>query len=71
MGDGAGRNSGGVPNGAGYDGGNFYGSFDGVYSTPAFSAAAEQIVVEGGVDHILIPNIARTGGNQWAAIALE
>lgn len=71
VGNGAGPNSGGVPEGAGYDGGQWYGSFDGVYYIAAFGAAAEQIVTEGSVDHLVIPNIARTGDGQWVAIALE
>ena len=63
--------TGGTPEGSAFDGGQWYGSFDGVFFTPAFGAAAEQIITEGGVDYLVIPNIARTGDDQWAAIAME
>lgn len=53
------------------EGGQFYGSFDGVFYTPSFGATAEQIVTLGGVDHLLIPNVYRTGDGEYAAFALE
>lgn len=71
IGDGAGTNSGGAPSGDGYDGGQWYGSFDGIFYTPAFGAAAEQIINFGGKDYLVIPNIARTGDGEWAAFLLE
>ena len=71
VGNGAGPLSGGSPTVGGPDGGQWYGSFDGVFFTPSFGAAAEQIVTIDSVDYILIPNISRTGDSQYAAIALE
>ena len=71
IGNGAGPSAGGTPEAPGYDGGQWYGSFDGVFYTSAFGAAAEQIVTEGSVDYMLVPNIARTGDGRWAAIAME
>ena len=53
------------------EGGQFYGSFDGVFYTPAFGATAEQIATVNGVDHLLVPNVYRTGDGQYAAFALE
>jgi hypothetical protein len=53
------------------EGGQFYGSFDGVFYTPAFGATAEQISTVNSVDHLLIPNVYRTGDGQYAAFALE
>lgn len=53
------------------EGGQFYGSYDGVYYTPAFGATAEQEVVVGGVTHVMFPNVGRTGDGHFAALALE
>lgn len=53
------------------EGGQFYGSFDGVFYTPAFGATAEQIATVNSVDHLLVPNVYRTGDGQYAAFALE
>lgn len=53
------------------EGGQFYGSFDGVFYTPSFGATAEQITTVGGVDHLLVPNVYRTGDGEYAAFALE
>ena len=71
IGDGAGVRSGGAVEYGAPDGGNWYGSLDGVFYTPAFGASAEEIVTIGGVDYLLIPNIARTGDGMFAAFALE
>ncbi|QJI52983.1 hypothetical protein XccvBFoX4_gp29 [Xanthomonas phage FoX4] len=71
IGDGAGVNTGGVVTGQAPDGGVWYGSFDGVFFVPAFGSSAEEIATQDGVDHILIPNIARTGNRNFAAIALD
>jgi hypothetical protein len=51
--------------------GQFYGGFDGVFYTPSFGAAAEQLATVNGIDHLLIPNVFRTGDGQFAAFALE
>jgi len=53
------------------EGGVFYGSFDGVFYTPAFGATAEQESVVGGVTYKMFPNIGRTSDGQFAAIAME
>lgn len=53
------------------EGGTFYGSFDGVFYTPAFGATAEQEAVVGGVTYKMFPNIGRTSDGQFAAIAME
>lgn len=71
IGNGAGANSGGAVEPNAPDGGNWYGALDGVYFSPAFGAAAEEIVTFEGKDYILFPNIARTGNGQFAALALE
>lgn len=71
IGDGAGVNSGGAANAAAPDGGNWYGSLDGVFYTPSFGASAEEIITVGGVDHIVFPNISRTGDGMFAAFAME
>lgn len=61
--------------GAAYDqvpeGGQFYGGFDGVFYTPSLGAVAEQRVTVGGIEHLLVPNVYRTGDGQFAAFALE
>lgn len=53
------------------EGGQFYGDFDGVFYTPAFGATAEQIATVSGKDHLLVPNVYRTGDGEYAAFALE
>lgn len=53
------------------EGGQFYGSFDGVFYTPSFGATAEQLATVGGVDHLLVPNVYRTGPGEFAAFSLE
>ena len=69
--EGAGLYSGGIPSNVNPNEGQWLASFDGVFYTPAFGASAEQIQTESGVDHMMIPNIARTGDGRWAAIAME
>jgi hypothetical protein len=71
IGDGAAANSGGAVTTAAPDGGNWYGALDGVFYTPAFGAAAEEIVTIDGNDYILFPNIARTSDGMFAALAIE
>lgn len=53
------------------EGGQFYGGFDGVFYTPSLGAVAEQRITADGVEHLLIPNVYRTGDGQFAAFALE
>lgn len=53
------------------EGGSFYGSFDGVFYTPAFGATAEQESTVGGVTYKMFPNIGRTADGHFAAIAME
>ncbi|HDS1127158.1 TPA: hypothetical protein QDZ99_004018 [Stenotrophomonas maltophilia] len=53
------------------EGGQFYGGFDGVFYTPSLGAVAEQRVTAGGIEHLLVPNVYRTGDGQFAAFALE
>lgn len=53
------------------EGGIFYGSFDGVYYTPAFGATAEQESTVGGVTFKMFPNVARTSDGQFAAIKMD
>lgn len=53
------------------EGGMFYGSFDGVFYTPAFGATAEQEAVVSGVTYKMFPNVGRTADGQFAAIAME
>ncbi|WP_414604338.1 hypothetical protein [Stenotrophomonas sp. AR029] len=53
------------------EGGQFYGGFDGVFYTPSLGAVAEQRVTADGIEHILVPNVYRTGDGQFAAFALE
>ena len=71
IGAGDGVNSGGAVEYGAPDGGNWYGSLDGVFYTAAFGASAEEVVSIGGVDYLLIPNIARTGDGMFAAFAME
>lgn len=53
------------------EGGMLYGSFDGVFYTPAFGATAEQEAVVGGVTYKMFPNVGRTSDGQFAALAME
>jgi len=53
------------------EGGQFYGGFDGVFYTPSLGAVAEQRVTASSVEHLLVPNVYRTGDGQFAAFALE
>lgn len=65
-----GRTAGG-PDGDVPEGGMFYGSFDGVYYTPAFGATAEQESEVGGVTYKMFPNVGRTADGHFAAIVME
>lgn len=53
------------------EGGQFYGSFDGVFYTPAFGATAEQEVTVASVTYKMFPNVGRTADGHFAAIAME
>ena len=67
----AAKNSSGTPDVNVPEGGVFYGSFDGVYYTPAFGATAEQEVVISGKTYMMVPNVGRTSDGHFAAIVLE
>lgn len=71
VGNGWGEGAGGANTSDAPDGGNWYGSFDGVFYTPAFGATVEEIVTEGGVDHLLVGNVQRVSDSHFAAFALE
>lgn len=71
VGDGFNLNAGGAPDINAPDGGVWYGSFDGVFYTPSFEATVEEIVTEGGVDHLLVGNVNRVSDGNFAAFALE
>lgn len=53
------------------EGGTLYGSFDGVFYTPAFGATAEQETEVNGVTYKMFPNIGRTSDGHFAALAME
>lgn len=44
---------------------------DGVFCTSGFSNSAGSIITNGGVDHLVVPNIYRNGLRSFAAFALE
>lgn len=48
-----------------------WGEFDGVYWTTGFGATAEALLRDGAIDLLVVPNMARTGLNHFAAIALD
>lgn len=47
------------------------GVLQGVYKISGFAQSSENIVTVGGVDHLVVQNVYRTGINDYAAIALE
>lgn len=47
------------------------GALQGVYRVSGFANSAESIITQGGVDHLVIPNIYRLGWQDYAAFALE
>lgn len=54
------------------DGGaHTWGEFDGVSWTTGFGATAEALLRDGAIDLLVVPNMARTGINHFAAIALD
>jgi hypothetical protein len=50
---------------------NLFGELAGCLAIPGFSVAAEDIVQIGGVDHLVIPNVYRSGAAEWWALRLE
>ena len=50
---------------------NRYGYLDGVYFTPGYSAAVEDVVQVGGVDHLMLQNVFRNGVRDFWALRLE
>lgn len=46
-------------------------ALDGVFFVTGFSNAAENIITYGGVDHLVVPNVYRSGVHDFCAIALE
>lgn len=47
------------------------GALQGVFRVSGFANNAENIITQNGVDHLVFPNVYRTGWNAFAAIALE
>lgn len=47
------------------------GRFDGIFGTIAIGNAAGNIIQAGGVDHLVVQNIYRTGRYDYAAVALQ
>lgn len=47
------------------------GALQGVFRTSGFGNTAENIITQGGVDHVVVPNVYRTEWNDFAAIRLE
>jgi len=46
---------------------NYLGELDGCFDVPGYGNAAENIVTVGGVDHLVVPHVGRTGyGDYWA-----
>lgn len=50
---------------------NRYGYLDGVYFTPGFNAAVEDVVQVGGVDYLMLQNVFRNGVRDFWALRLE
>ncbi len=49
--------------------GNVYGEVDGLYQVSGFGNAVENIVQAGGVDHLVVQNVFRTGIRDYYALA--
>lgn len=49
---------------------NRYGYLDGVFFVPGYSAAVEDVVAVGGVDHVMLQNVHRTGVRDFWALRL-
>ena len=52
-------------------GDNVFGELEGCLAVPGFGLAAEDIITIGGVSHLVIPNVYRSGASDWWALALE
>lgn len=50
---------------------HMWGEFDGVYWTTGFSTSAEALILDGAIDHLVVPNVNRSSINSFAAIALD
>lgn len=50
---------------------DWYGELDGAFAVSGFSAASEDIVSIGGVNHLIVQDIFRTNRYNYCAIALE
>lgn len=50
---------------------HMWGEFDGVYWTTGFANAAEALIRDGALDHLVVPNVNRSSINSFAAIALD
>lgn len=48
-----------------------WGEFDGLYWTTGFSNAAEALIRDGALDHLVVPNVNRSAINSFAAVALD
>jgi hypothetical protein len=48
-----------------------FGEYDGLYWTTGLAAFPEQIITEGGFDHIVFTNVFRTAENHFAAMRLD
>jgi hypothetical protein len=50
---------------------NCFGHLDGCFAIPGYGLAAEDIVTISSVDHLVIPNVYRSGAADWWALRLE
>lgn len=48
-----------------------YGILDGCFSISGASQSAENLITVGGTNHLVVPNVQRTGLNEYWALALE
>lgn len=48
-----------------------YGVLDGCFSAPGYDNSAETIITIGGLNHLVVANISRTGTDEYWALALE
>lgn len=51
--------------------GDMYGFLDGVYFVPGYNNSAENIITVGGVQHLVVPNVYRTGAKDYIAVRLQ
>lgn len=50
---------------------DIYGELDGAYATPGFSAASEDLILQGGEYHLLVQNVFRTERYHYATVTLK